>query len=194
MIRAPQTMIEYHINRVWVRTIGVWHHMSQFFFLLIFGYFGGKMHYKGWIISFAPPPQKRAKIWEKKIKKSQVKKKKNFSKKKNFFFFFLVFLDFKLVFGGVKIFSHMGMGGAICLWKKRFFCVFSKKKPKNTFWKGIFSFFTSYHRSSAPQGRDPQKKLVQTPNKQKNKKKIFFSIFFFFFFDFEKFFDFGQNH
>merc|ERR1711994_1196125 len=47
-LKHPQTIIERHFKVFGVRTIGVGHHMSQFFFTdfrVFWGYFGGKMHY-----------------------------------------------------------------------------------------------------------------------------------------------------
>ena len=47
-LKHPQTIIECHFKVFGVRTIGVWHHMSQFIFTdfwVFWGYFRGKMHY-----------------------------------------------------------------------------------------------------------------------------------------------------
>ena len=47
-LKHPQTIIECHIKVFGVRTVGLRHHMSQFFFTDFrgfWGYFGGKMHY-----------------------------------------------------------------------------------------------------------------------------------------------------
>merc|ERR1719273_1795935 len=48
VLKHPQTIIECHIKVFGIRTVGLRHHMSQFFFTDFrgfWGYFGGKMHY-----------------------------------------------------------------------------------------------------------------------------------------------------
>ena len=86
--KHPQTIIECHIKGFGVRTIGIGHHMSQFFFTdfwVFWGYFRGKIHYMS-MLQRMPSFSKLG--FEKNFEALQCdpKKKKNRQmEKKNFF-------------------------------------------------------------------------------------------------------------